>query len=167
MGSNRVEAAIKAHWDNAPVNIEQIIRDTGIALNKKADLDREVSGQIRRLENGGFEISVNARDHYYRQRFTMAHELGHFYLHKSLVGDGTDDNSMYRSTANGHFYNTSIKKRHEYEANTFAAFVLMPEHLLKQLIQKNSGSIEGIDILLQVSKQALQVRLQSLGLLQK
>lgn len=163
MGNESVEEAIKAHWHNAPVNIEQIIRDSGVRLDKKANLARDIAGQLRRLDNGGFEISVNVNDHYYRQRFTMAHELGHYYLHKSLVGQGTDDNAMYRSAAGGNFYNTAIQKRHEHEANTFAAFVLMPDHLVQRLIQE-AGSAEGLHKKLQVSEPALKIRLKSLGL---
>jgi len=74
------------------VNIEAIIRDPGIELDKKADLDGEIAGQLERTA-AGYRIAVNKSDHYFRKPFTMAHELGHFMLHGHLIGEGRDDNT--------------------------------------------------------------------------
>lgn len=116
-----------------PVNIEAIIRAIGIELDKKASLDSEVSGQIETLPNGQFKISVNKSDHYFRQRFTMAHELGHYFLHAHLIGDGVDDNKAYRSVPAGRFHNTLIGQAEETQANRFAASVLMPAAAVRSL----------------------------------
>ncbi len=113
-----------------PVNIEGIIRDLGIRLDKRADLDSEISGQCERLDDGTYKISANKSDHYYRQRFTMAHELGHFLYHSHLLEDGVDDNRAYRSTADGRFFNKLIGPAEETEANRIAANVLMPKDLV-------------------------------------
>jgi len=51
----------------------------------------------------------------------MEHELGHFVLYRSLIGEGIDDDIKYRSTAAGDFYNTAIDEVHEQQANSFAA----------------------------------------------
>lgn len=45
-----------------------------------------------------FLITVAANDPLTRQRFTLAHELGHYMLHRTLIGDGLDDDRAYRST---------------------------------------------------------------------
>jgi len=110
-------------------------------LDVEARLDPNVSGELRRLDNGGYKISVNGKEHPFRRRFTMAHELAHFYLHASLVGKGTDDNKVYKSTSDGRFYNQNIEKKHEYEANSFAIFILMPEHLIERWIDENAAGV--------------------------
>ena len=49
-----------------PVNIEAIIRGLGIELDKKADLDPEISGQLERLGPDEYKISVQKTDSYLR-----------------------------------------------------------------------------------------------------
>ena len=75
---------IQSYLTEAPVNIEGIIRSLGVELDKKAELDDDISGQIEKLPDGSYKISVNKNDHYFRQRFTMAHELGHF-KHRHVI----------------------------------------------------------------------------------
>ncbi|MEC9347620.1 MAG: ImmA/IrrE family metallo-endopeptidase [Pseudomonadota bacterium] len=146
-----------------PVNIEGIIRDLGIKLDKRAALDPEISGQCERLDDGTFKISVNKSDHYYRQRFTMAHELGHFLFHSHLLEDGVDDNRAYRSTADGRFFNRLIGPAQESEANRFAANVLMPRDLVAGE-WKRLGNLLEVSKRFQVSKPAMQIRLRTLGI---
>ncbi len=142
-----------------PVNIEQMIRDFGISLDKKAELEQQIAGQIERLDDGSYQISINGNDHYFRQRFTMAHELGHFIYHKSLIGRGIDDDRLYRSTSAGDFYNESITQKHETEANKFAAAILMPKPLIEKSFQENDKDVNKVATIWQVSPQALKIRL--------
>lgn len=146
-----------------PVNIEAIILGLGLELDKKADLGDEVSGQLERLDQDKFRISVNQHDNYFRQRFTMAHELGHYMLHANLIGNGVDDSKAYRSVPKGNFYNQSITPVEETEANRFAAELLVPRALLETAVQteKNVGKIA---TLFQVSKSAMIIRLKGMGL---
>lgn len=150
---------IQSYLADAPVNIEGIIRSLGIELDKKAELDDGISGQIERLSTGAYKISVNKNDHYFRQRFTMAHELAHFLFHRSLIGDGVDDNKAYRSTSQGRFFNTNITDKHETQANQFAASVLMPESLVRKLRNELGGDLDKLSTTLQASKQAISIRL--------
>lgn len=151
-----------AEHSGPPVNIEAIIRELDIQLDKKADLDQEISGQIEKIGSGCYKISVNKSDHYYRQRFTMAHELGHFLYHFHLIGDGVDDNTAYRSAPEGRFFNKKILPSHETEANQFAASVLMPKDLVLSEWEK-SQNLADVSKRFQVSQQAMQYRLQGLG----
>lgn len=147
-----------------PVNIEAIIRSLGIELDKKADLDAEISGQIELTENGSYKISTNKSDNYFRKRFTMAHELGHYLLHAHLIGNGVDDNRAYRSVAAGQFHNRSIGPAQETEANRFAATLLMPSGLVRQAFNECKDDLSKLATTFQVSKQAMEIRLSSLGL---
>lgn len=154
---------IQSYLTEAPVNIEAIIRSLGIELDKKAELDSGISGQIERLSDGSYKISVNKSDHYFRQRFTMAHELAHFLFHRSLIGDGVDDNKAYRSTNTGKFYNTSITREHETQANQFAASTLMPEALVRKLRNEFGDDLDTLSNKLQASKQAIDIRLTAMN----
>lgn len=156
---------LQSYLQKAPVDIEGLIRELGIELDKKADLDEGIAGQIERLEDGRYKISVNKKDHYYRQRFTMAHELGHYFFHRSLIGDGIDDNKAYRSTSEGRFYNVNIKPAHETLANQFAASILMPEPLVCEIYKELNGDIAEIAKRFQASKKAMLIRVDSIDML--
>lgn len=147
-----------------PVNIEAIIRGVGIQLDKKAELDPNVSGQLERLGPDSYRISANKSDHYLRQRFTMAHELGHYMLHAHLIGDGVDDTKVYRSDPKGNFFNPNITSVEETEANKFAAELLMPRSLLA--VESTVGlPVAKLATDFQVSPRAMEIRLTGLGFL--
>lgn len=154
---------IEEHSQKPPVNVEAIIRGVGIDLDKKADLQDGIAGEIALLDSGKYKISANKDDHYYRQRFTISHELGHFLYHRELIGDGVDDDKMYRSTEEGNFYNTKIQKQQETEANRFAAFLLMPESLITSSLEAGA-SLKELSTMFQVSQSAMEIRLSGLGL---
>jgi len=147
-----------------PVNIEAIIRQLGLTVVKNADLHQDISGQIMRLPDGRYEISSSSGEHYFRQRFSLAHELGHYVLHKNLIGAGVDDNKKYRSTENGNYYNTAIDLAHEQQANSFAANILMPEKAVRRSVQEGGKSIVDLYKEFQVSSSAMNWRLKNLGL---
>lgn len=147
-----------------PVNIEDMIRHFGIDLDKKGNLDREIAGQIEPTGDGRYKITTNRNDHYYRQRFTMAHELAHWVLHRDLIGSGVDDTPAFRSTAAGKFFNPNVKPAHETEANQLAAYLLMPPELVRAEFAAN-GDIETLSKKFQVSRQSMEIRLKGLGLI--
>lgn len=148
-----------------PVNIEAIIRSLGIDLDKKAPLADGISGQIERLPDGRYRISANRKDHYYRRRFTMAHELGHWFYHAHLMGDGIDDSRAYRSTPDGRFFNARIGPSEETDANRFAASIIMPTDLIREWWEKLQDPAEMAKTF-QVSTKAMEIRLRGLGLIQ-
>lgn len=157
-----------AHDDAPPVDIKRVARSMGIEVIEDY-LDPEISGQLERIARQSnemfdqFLITVNKSHGEQRRRFTIAHEIGHFLLHKELIGDGVDDNKAFRSTPAGNFYNKSIKPHHETEANNFAAKLLMPKYLLEQEIEKGSGFYELCNDF-GVSQSAMTYRLKNTGL---
>ncbi|MDR7220932.1 ImmA/IrrE family metallo-endopeptidase [Aminobacter aminovorans] len=155
---------IEQYTSDAPVNIEGLIEAFGVRLERKAELSPQIAGQIERTEDGKFEISVNKEDHYYRRRFTMAHELAHYLLHRSLIGAGVDDTKAYRSLDIGKFHNRSITQEHETEANRVAAKLLMPAKLVARCYGETGGDIAQMAKVFKVSAEAMGYRVQSLGL---
>src|SRR5690554_6330693 len=61
-----------------PLDIERLVRSFGIRLSV-VPMDDEISGHLS-LDEKGWIISINSLHHPKRQRFTLAHELGHYLL---------------------------------------------------------------------------------------
>lgn len=143
----------------APVDVVGLTSALGVRL-RNSFLPYDISGMIEREGRDGFAIAVNANDPKTRQRFTIAHELGHFMLHREMIGDGIADDRAYRSTDSGRYRNTQIGPREETEANAFAANVLMPYELIEEL-RKTRGlySVEDLARELGVSRHAMSIRL--------
>lgn len=80
-----------------------------------------------------------------RRRFSIAHELGHFLLHRDLIAAGMTPGPQ-----------------HEREANEFAAELLMPEEVIRRAGVNQLAELTGHFL---VSPTALQVRLERLGIL--
>ena len=69
-------------------------------------------------------ITINSSLSKHRQNFTIAHELGHIALHSSIVENlfSIEDRESDKNT----IISKSIYGRMEYQANTFASYLLMP-----------------------------------------
>lgn len=72
-------------------------------------------------------IVVNKDDPPNRQRFTVAHELGHYILHKDYIKDQEKYKVLLRRPLKDREYTPEEK-----EANCFAAYLLVPSDLLKK-----------------------------------
>ena len=114
---------IRKFQNTAPVDVGAIARELGIDVLADDTLPDTVSGAITK-DKDGFFITVNAKHHPRRQRFTVAHELAHYILHQSQIGDGIQDSALYRS----HLSNSS-----EVAANKLAADILMPLDLVQRV----------------------------------
>lgn len=124
-----------------------------------------VSGAIRKDEENNISIFVNKSDSYERQRFTIAHELGHYFMH---LQDSKDFEKVDMHRATG--YTTHMPQ--EVDANNFAAALLMDKNtliekfnLVKSLKFSDYRCIEYLSNMFGVSKSAMQYRLMNLGLL--
>lgn len=131
-------AVIAQHWDSTPVPIDAIIRDIGLPLSYEA-MDDNISGYIER-QNGSYRIVVNSNHAPTRQRFTAAHELGHYVYHRDLLGEGVGDNRAYRTDGTDR-PNVNIRPIHERQANSFAANVLMPRHRLSAVAGETTAAL--------------------------
>ncbi|MBL1142532.1 MAG: ImmA/IrrE family metallo-endopeptidase [Proteobacteria bacterium] len=141
---------------SAPVDVVGLCSELGIELSYET-MEDDVSGQIEKKDDGKFRITINKADGLTRQRFTIAHELGHYILHRPLIGDGITEDRMYRSTS-GKYNNTSISSHQETEANSFAAYLLMPEQLVTDY-EDQGLNVDAMAERLQVSKQAMSIKL--------
>jgi hypothetical protein len=83
-------AIIRHHQDEPPVQVVPIARDLGLEVYRASGWSENLSGMIIKDEGtgSGYAIFVNADHHEVRRRFTIAHEIAHFILHRELIGDG-------------------------------------------------------------------------------
>lgn len=138
-----------------PVKLSEIAARLGVII-KSSTLAAGISGEIR-PSGGSFEIKVNRHDSTGRQRFTVAHELAHFLLHRDQIGDGLKDDVLYRS---------SLSDLREAEANRLAAQILMPKEAVRKAVQDYGGEPENLCASLAqafgVSEAAMRIRIDNL-----
>ncbi len=164
-----VDELLKTHGDTFPVDVEMLAKKIGIEI-KRDSLKHDLSGFAYQKFNTRY-IGVNSADGQLRQRFTIAHELGHLYLHKQDTVNY--DQGMMIMLRNNHSSDgTDIK---EIEANRFAAELLMPEKSIQEDVTAYGRSVDllgdsaEIDSLIDrlankysVSSSAMRVRLTTL-----
>jgi Zn-dependent peptidase ImmA (M78 family) len=108
-----------------PVDVFSIAEQRGVRL-RAGELGDEISGLLM-VKDGSSTIGYARSHSKNRQRFTVAHELGHHELHRKhelLIDKGPM--ILYRDGAS-----SSGDDPLEKEANAFAAELLMPEAMVK------------------------------------
>ncbi len=143
-----------------PVDLGALCAKINVEL-VKIPMDPLVSGMLEPKTNGEYKITVNSNISSSRQRFTIAHELGHLALHRDLIGKGLDDRAM-RSSTPGCYDNTLITRTHETEANQFAAALLMPKDAVLKEALRLDKNILALANHFEVSESAMTIRLSTL-----
>ncbi|MDX8538555.1 ImmA/IrrE family metallo-endopeptidase [Mesorhizobium abyssinicae] len=150
---------LRRYTATAPVDVVAIARGLGLDVFPAA-FDDQISGMIQRNTDGAtYSILVNANDTPERQRFTIAHEIGHYLYHRDLIGDGVADSPAYRAPDTSIYGGTRLQQRHETQANQFAANILMPLDLIRSIEAREPGiTLPELARRLRVSLPALRVR---------
>tara|TARA_R110002126_G_scaffold52897_35_gene143500 strand:- start:2734 stop:3240 length:507 start_codon:yes stop_codon:yes gene_type:complete len=148
---------VERHLQEKPVRLGTLADELGIDVKLSA-LGRGQSGLIE-SKDGRYTIKINRHETRERQRFTLAHEISHYLLHRHIIdADGEiRDNVLYRS---------GQPERIEYEANRLAADLIMPINLVQSDLAKigvpvSDTVIERLAQEWQVSKAAMEIRLSS------
>jgi Zn-dependent peptidase ImmA (M78 family) len=152
-----------------PIRVEKLAENLGLFVDY-IPLQDDVSGLLL-LENidgiyKGF-IGINIAHSSVRQRFTIAHEIGHYILHCVQLETLTEvfiDKKFKRDPTS-----SEGTDRKEIQANLFASFLLMPKEILENHIK--GFDFDLIDDLIlsqlardfEVSLQAMSIRLSKLG----
>jgi Zn-dependent peptidase ImmA (M78 family) len=154
----RAEEVLKSlNIRTLPIPVEEIASRHQIKISRAPN--NELSGMLIR-KNGRALIGVNDNEHPVRQRFTIAHELGHFFLHpnKDAFIDYRDNKEEIMRTPR------------EKQANMFAAALLMPRQMLlkdfRPLVRGGFSEFE-LQALARkygVSEDAMRYRLMNLNL---
>ena len=137
--------------DNA-LKIKEVISTFNDIEIKYEVMDASKSGSLSYI-NGKWVMSINSNHNIKRQRFTMAHELGHYMLHKGK-------NTEFVDTT---FFRSSDMDSMEYHANEFASRLLMPEEIVRKLIDEDKiKNIGELALKFEVSSAAMKYRVISL-----
>ncbi|MGX7688065.1 ImmA/IrrE family metallo-endopeptidase [Flectobacillus roseus] len=129
-----LEILSNANVVEAPVDVIKLIEDFFPIKLEEVDLGVDISGVY--MTNGeSHKIGYSIRNSRQRQRFTIAHELGHHVLKHIRKGAFVDTQQKFFTSLYRDSNSSTGEIQQEREANTFAATLLMPETLLKQEIE--------------------------------
>ena len=147
---------VERHRSSRPVRIASLAQDLGLEIVLAA-LSPNISGMIEPSDtaSSGFKIKINKYEKEERQRFTAAHEVAHYLIHRDYIKNGIVDSALYRSNL------SSFK---EAQANKLAADIIMPAHSVREALRQLGGAktdqnASALAIEFKVSVAAMKVRL--------
>lgn len=149
--------------ESPPVDLDAVARRLDVEI-RRMDLEPDVSGILYRTPERRV-IVVNAAQSLARQRFSIAHEIGHLLLHR---GEAVHVDAGFKVNLRD-ARSSSAEDVEEVEANAFAANLLMPADWLRQDVEHSSLDLADDDALSAlaarygVSTQALAFRLATLS----
>lgn len=133
-----------------PIDLMKLVEKLGGKLDYLNEYDKiNLDGSIVVEKFQDFTISLPKNTGFVRDRFTIGHELGHYFLHSNM------GEKKIQATRNG---TTQV----EVEANWFSASLLMPESKVKEMLSKTKNIYELADYF-NVSVQAMSIRLKHLS----
>lgn len=119
-----------------PVPVEWIASSLGIVVHRFI-LPEDVSGMLRVEPGRAPEVYVDSNDTSERQRFTIAHEIGH-YIERTTnqpEGPGVDDFNFVDRRSQTNY------DLHEFYADEFAGNLLMPATEVRRLLNDGARSV--------------------------
>lgn len=135
-----------------PIPVDKIAEHYGFEIYELTDLDKNHRGMIVNLKEENRKlIGINKNYHPNAKRFSIGHELGHYFLDHPAEDDCTEEEII--------IYNK--------EAEEFSAELLMPFDLIKGELEKHKGNLDSFAKALGVSKEALYCKLQNQKLINK
>lgn len=151
----------KARVFAGPVPVVAIARNVLGAIVRMEPFPGDVSGMLYCPAGAPPVIGVNSLERPVRQRFTIAHEIGHLILH---AFEGIHVDKQYRRDGKS----KTAEDAREIEANGFAAELLVPLDLLRSDIEAIGIDIESDEEVTtlakryEVSAQMMAIRLSKI-----
>ena len=182
----------KIEYDGEIVDLERVCETLSIDLTfTNAEVQDGEGNRI--LGTANFDrklIQINLHDNSFRERFTLAHEIGHFYLNHGqyLTSESVLENDLFFDNREE---STFKYETLEIQANRFASYLLLPNRVFvvktidfckragiqprrsEQIyVNDQRSNYEPYNVLISrlsahfyVSKQAVEIKLKNLGLL--
>lgn len=167
---NEARRIVRKHQiTDPPVHVEQLAEALGAEIARHRFEGPESGFALR--DGTRWIIGVNVQTSRRRQRFTIAHELGHLLLHEGRPL--TVDQAVLRIDLRNEVSSMATDDQ-EIQANTFAATLLMPEEIVLAYatnVVRMNGEITRDDLISElartfdVSSEAMGYRLINLGIL--
>lgn len=144
-------------WIRLPVDPFSISMDLGIKVWRDDELPLDVSGILRReADFKNPEIFLNESDPRERRRFTCAHALGH-YTRNVEIGRG----GIWEIVEGRDFFGTELRDVEETYATEFAAEMLMPRAVLKEIT--DGPTVASLAQMFGVTGDVMRFRLDQIG----
>lgn len=133
LARQKAEALLKAEGlKELPIDPFAIAASRDILVEGKPDTAAGVSGMLMRHGNSfGIMYATNIDNEGF-QRFSVCHELGHYFL------EGHVDHLFVKNESHSSFAGFVSNDPYEQEADSFAVGMLMPAGPVKRLISRNS-----------------------------
>jgi Zn-dependent peptidase ImmA (M78 family) len=136
----------------APISLFKVVEHLktkhNLQIRKMSELDQGVHGfltkEIDIYDDEKFVIGFNDKNSWYKNRYTIAHEIGHLVL--------------------GHECSHGLDKNIEREAEVFASELLMPKKILKKDFTAHQN-IPVLSEMYRVSQQAMGIKVQTYRLI--
>ena len=145
-----------------PIDPVRLANRLGVRVNNAKFSDDSWAAMLAK-SGDTTRIFVEQSDQPYRKRFSIAHELGHHFLHLFEDGEFVDKRvDMFRDREPAHGPMSKQRLR-EVEANWFAAALLMPVEFVRAEWEKNPN-IQKMSRVFNVSEEAMGYRLDALDL---
>lgn len=148
-----------------PIDVEMAVQRLGGEVIRSARVDPDVEAKVARAGER-FKIFIQKGKPEARQRFSIAHELGHLFLHMGYLidPDRWSESDEYRDSV---YYRFGHGIEEE-EANEFAAAFLMPEDefrgITARLLSRGPDAVDEIARHFATSRDATVVRGNVLGI---
>lgn len=140
--------------ETIPLDVKAVAEKFGICV-EEVDLEDDLSGILYKdKETSSWFLQVNKEHHPNRKRYTIAHELAHFCLHRHLKQNFVDKI----------FFRGGESDKPEWQANEFASAILIPEQEFRRKIRSGLTKVEELAKEFQVSTLALRIRAKNIGL---
>ena len=163
---NQIAEVIANDWVNQTtnriINLDQLVINLGGTIINDSNLSF-YDGIITKIGDRQFEIRIASHSSEERKRFTIAHELGHLFIHMGYIVNDV----LWQDIPVGQSYQRGDYNETEYGANEIAAGLLMPISEFKRIIYENHQNgyfnIRAIADYFNVSEQAAINRGRWLG----
>lgn len=154
----KVAEVIKENYIKLPpIDVCKLVMNYGLGIQMAVfKKDNNICGFLDMEEK---KIWVNYNDSQKRRNFTIAHELGHWLLHRKEI---EEDPNSYKILFRQPLGSKNLDER-EQEANLFAARLLVPTDMLK-ICKQGKFTVEDMSDLFGVSKTVVYYRLEQEGL---
>lgn len=146
----------RAGFAKPPVDVEECARAAGIAMVMRSDLgvgSRDDTSAVLMQRGEVLTALINARQSPARQRFSLAHEIGHWVLER------TPSSSELAPIASRSRRYNELERICDY----FAASLLMPRRWMQQFVAEGRTAGE-LAKLFDVSMPAMSARMRELDL---
>ena len=151
MVQNEAEKFLKDEgFDSLPVDLIAITKRLKIAIQAKPEDNRGVSGMLLKYEdNFGIMYSTHVKSLGF-QRFSIAHEIGHFLLDGHIEQILPDGANQHESRAG-----FTSNDPYEIEADNFASALIMPSELFKKEMRRVEEGLKAIKTLADICETSL------------